>query len=100
MKLRLIQTIQGIIELLGICGLVPQVDWLRSRLIEIEKAEDSISALRPYAEELRAIIARMGSLTDLWLEPKGGSGMSEDAANSRKWELADELDEITGQILK
>ena len=99
MKLRLIQVIKDLIDLLDLCGLENQVDWLRSRLQKIKDAEDSIPALKPYAKELRAIIAGMGSFTDLSLEPKAGTGMSEQEANRRKWELADNLDEITGKIV-
>jgi hypothetical protein len=101
MKSRLLQTLQSIIELLDLCsGLDRQVDWIRSRMVEIEKAEDSIPVLKQYAEELRAIITGMGSFTDLALEPRIDAGISEKAANRRKWELADQLDEITGQVLK
>ena len=100
MKNKLIQIIANVIALLGDCELFDQADWFREKMNAIEKTDGSISELQPLAKEIRNIIAGMGSFSDLSLEPSKESGMSDDDANKEKWELADKLDHITGEILK
>jgi len=100
MKDKLIQLIESAISLLTDCELLDQADWFKEKKNAIDKTDGSISEIRPFVKEIRGILAGMGSFSDLSLEPSIESGMSYDDANKRKWEIADALDDITGEILK
>ena len=100
MKDDLIQAVIRVIHMLDICGMREQVDWFKLRLNQIQASPDTSDALKPYAKEIRGILAGMGSLSDLSLDPPPNSEVSECEANQMKWALVDELDRITRAIIK
>jgi len=100
MKVRLMDTLKQTIELLLICGLKSRAEWFDYRLQVIRSGNSSSEEVDMAIKEIRAVIAGMGSFTDLTLHPVQGSGVTEDIARKRQWEIADTLDEVTNALLK
>jgi len=99
MKERLVSALGDVVELLLSCGLQSRADWFSLRLGVIRSSATSPEQLKITVREIRGIVAGMGSFTDLSLVPLKETGLTKDWARKKQWELADELDEVTGALL-
>lgn len=88
-----------VIDLLHKCRMSHKAEWFLERLQRINN-DPSVKVLMEVANDVRSVIAGMGSFTDLSLQPSPESGMSEVDAHEMQWRLADDLDAATSRILK
>ena len=79
--------------LLRACNQVDRARWTEERRALASAA--SGDQLTEVKKEVRAVLAGMGSLSDLYLVPEAGSGLDEAEARKRQFELVDRLDALT-----
>lgn len=95
---KLSEALAGVIDLLAHCRMSDKAVWFLERLQKISgdiSKEDFVEV----ANEVRAVIAGIGSFSDQSLQPTLESGLSEMEAQQMQWQLADELDAATSEIL-
>ena len=100
MKGRLQSVLERTVKLLLDCELEEQAAWFSNHLERLRNCSGSSTVVRDVAAKIQAILAGMGSFSDLSLQPSAGSKLSELEAHEMKWALANELDDIAGEILK
>lgn len=99
MKQRFDQILREIASLLRLCRWEEKAEWFDERRKKTRPLAVQSPEFKSELRSIRKIIAGMGSFTDLPLVPPKGSGMREKEATARQWELANQLDEVIGQLL-
>jgi hypothetical protein len=90
----LVSALNDLISLLQACGESDQAAWAEERKSRAAAAANG-GALDAVKKEVRDVLAGMGSLSDLYLVPKPGSGLTKEEARRKQFELVDRLDELT-----
>lgn len=80
--------------LLGGCGEPEKAAWIEERRAGLAGASEA--ARRQEVLAVRKILAGMGSLSDLYLEPTADCGLTSREAEERQRELLHRLDVLTG----
>ena len=100
MKDKLQAVLERTVNLLQNCELEEKAAWFSNQLERLRNCSDRSIEAREVAAKVRSILGGMGSFSDLSLQPSAESKLSEREASEIQWGLAEELHDITGQILK
>jgi len=89
----LVAALDDLASLLRSCNQIDRAEWTEERRALASGATgDKLAEVK---KEVRAVLAGMGSLSDLYLVPEPGSGIDEVEARRRQFDLVDRLDELT-----
>jgi hypothetical protein len=89
-----LSVLDDLTALLRACGELDQANWVEERKARAETANNGAD-VEEVKHEVRGVLAGMGSLSDLYLDPNPESGLGKDEARRRQFELVDRLDELT-----
>lgn len=93
MKGRIIAILEEIVDLLRKCDWEEKADWFLEVREQLSVLEEDSAEFQSNLESLSAILAGMGSFSDLPLYPSEGSSLTDREARRRQWELAASLGE-------
>jgi hypothetical protein len=95
---QIIDILEEISSLISSCGYLDEADWLKRQAIQLCSAtsEDETKSL---ATQVKAKIAGMGSLSDIYLILPEDAKFSKQEANQRLNELICELDKQLNTVL-
>ena len=99
MKKDLLEIIDEIVALLTKCNLREKANWFRIKAKRLKGLEQNSKEYKDELLEIKSIIAGMGSFSDLPMYPKKGSGLSEEEASNKQWDLAAKLGEAISKSL-
>lgn len=100
MRKKMIEITLSIISLLRSCNQEEKAFWFEGKLKTIKETKLDIGEYKKELKEIREKIAGIGSFTDLALVPKQESRITKDQARQMQWDLAEQIDEIIGLLLK
>ncbi len=95
---QLLNVLEKVAHLLGECQHTDKASWFREHLAHVQNCPDD-RALTEIARSVQTVIGGIGSFSDLSLIPGPRSCLSIREAHDLQWELVDELDRVTAQIL-
>jgi hypothetical protein len=99
MRDKLLETLMRIVELLRSCGERTRAEWFREKLAVLEGEHSESQRFQDAIRELRGVLAGMGSLSDLSLNPTLASGLTRQEARDQQWELVDDLGDTIADLL-
>ena len=99
MRDKLLVTLMRIVELLRSCGERTRAEWFRERLAVLEGEHSESERFQEVIRELRGVLAGMGSLSDLSLNPTSASGLTRQEVRDQQWELVEDLDHAIAGLL-
>ena len=99
MRDKLLVTLMKIVELLTSCGERTRAEWFRGRLEVLKSERLESKKFQEVIHELHGVLAGMGSLSDLSLNPAPTSGLTRQEARNQQWDLVEDLDEAISGLL-